>query len=258
MRSDDLLAAVFPDQVACQENRSGPIEPPDHPLVNETVLNCLHEAMDLDGLIGIVEAMDRGEIRAVAVETPAPSPMSHELLNANPYAFLDDAPLEERRARAVSLRRTDPDLASGLGSLDPAAIQEVRRQAWPEARDADEAHDALLTLCLLPEADAAGWQPLLDALVAGSSGADWCDRALLARIHRLSLGRLRKEIEAVSPVGFLRFLLHWQHAQPRTQLHGRDGVLEIIRQLEGLELPGPAWERDVLPTRISDYDPTDL
>ncbi len=107
MRSDDLLAAVFPDQVACQENRSGPIEPPDHPLVNETILNCLHEAMDLDGLIGIVEAMDRGEIRAVAVETPAPSPMSHEILNANPYAFLDDAPLEERRARAVSLRRTD-------------------------------------------------------------------------------------------------------------------------------------------------------
>src|SRR5437870_1560456 len=167
MRSDDLLAAVFPDQVACQENRSGPIEPPDHPLVNETILNCLHEAMDLDGLIGIVEAMDRGEIRAVAVETPAPSPMSHELLNANPYAFLDDAPLEERRARAVSLRRTDPELAGGVGALAPAAIEEVREQAWPDVRDADELHDHLLSIGLLPEEDAAAWGDFVEELFGG-------------------------------------------------------------------------------------------
>src|SRR6185503_12905238 len=135
-------------------------------LVDETVANCLHEAMDVDGLRAVLARIEGGEIRTVAVETPAPSPMSHEILNANPYAFLDDAPLEERRARAVSLRRTDPDLASGLGALDLAAIDEVRRQAWPEARDADEVHDALLTLWWLPEADAAGWLAPLEALVA--------------------------------------------------------------------------------------------
>jgi len=361
MRAEDLLAAVFPAQLACGDNGPRLLEPPDHPLVNETVDNCLHEAMDVDGLRGVLEAIEAGRIRALAVETPAPSPMSHEILNANPYAFLDDAPLEERRARAVSLRRMDPDLASGLGSLDPAAIDEVRRQAWPEARDADEVHDALLTLCWLPERDATGWHVPLEALIAarrasvasagslrafvaaervqwvraalpaasftpetpplpnlrapadaeeaaveivrgwmsvlgpltaanlverlglppafvegalarleaegqvlrgtfnaGSTGDDWCDRALLARIHRLTLGRLRREIEAVPPAELVRFLLHWQHVHPGTELHGRDGVLEVIRQLEGVELPGPAWERDVLPARVADYDPSDL
>jgi ATP-dependent Lhr-like helicase len=361
MRAEDLLAAVFPAQLACADNGPRLVDPPDHPLVNETLDNCLHEAMDTEGLGRVLEAIDGGSIRTLCAETPAPSPMSHEILNANPYAFLDDAPLEERRARAVSLRRTDPDLAGGLGSLDPAAIREVCREAWPEARDADEVHDALLTLGMLPEGEGAGWQSFLDALLAvgrvtvaqsgasrffvaaeramwvrkaipqvvfspappaiagvrepadedealveivrgwmsvagpttagalaerltlpparieaalarleaegqmlrgsflpGSSGGDWCDRALLARIHRLTLGRLRKEIEPVSPAEFLRFLLHWQHAQPGTRLNGRDGLLEIIRQLEGLELPGPAWERDVLPARIADYDPSDL
>ena len=361
MRAEDLLAAVFPAQVACGDNGPRHIDPPDHPLVNETIDNCLHEAMDAEGLRRVLQAIEAGRIRTLAVETPAPSPMSHEILNANPYAYLDDAPLEERRARAVSLRRVDPDLASGLGSLDPAAIDEVRRQAWPEARDADEVHDALLTLCWLPESEAGEWRPLLEALVAagrvtvascdeasafvaaeraawvraaipevafapepspvagarepadrddafveivrgwmsvigptsaaglaarlglppprleaslarleadgqvlsgtftpGSSGGEWCERALLARIHRLTLGRLRKEIEAVSPADFVRFLLHWQHLQPGAQLHGRDGVLEVVRSLQGLELPGPAWERDVLPARVADYDPTDL
>jgi ATP-dependent helicase Lhr and Lhr-like helicase len=361
MRAEDLLAAVFPAQVACGDNGPRLIEPPDHPLVNETIDNCLHEAMDADGLRRVLQAIDEGRIRTLAVETPAPSPMSHEILNANPYAYLDDAPLEERRARAVSLRRVDPELASGLGSLDPEAIEEVRRQAWPDARDADEVHDALLTLCWLPVADAGEWQPLLDALVAagrtsvatfgdarayvaaeradwlrtalpsvvfssqppaipgargpagpdeafveivrgwmsavgpvtaaglaerlglpqarieaslarleadgqvmngtftaGSTGGEWCERGLLARIHRLTLGRLRKEIEAVSPAQAMRFLLQWHHAQPGAQLHGRDGVLEVIRMLEGVELPGPAWERDVLPARVAHYDPTDL
>jgi ATP-dependent Lhr-like helicase len=361
MRAEDLLSAVFPAQLACADNGPRLLEPPDHPLVNETVDNCLHEAMDAEGLRGVLEAIEAGRIRTLAVETPAPSPMSHEILNANPYAFLDDAPLEERRARAVSLRRTDPDLASGLGSLDPTAIDEVRRQAWPDARDADEVHDALLTLCLLPERDAAGWHVPLEALVAagraslasggsfrvfvaaervqwvhaalptvsfapeipplpglrgpadaeeaaveivrgwmsvigpvtaaelgerlglptarvesalvrleadgqvmqgsfspGSTGRDWCDRGLLARIHRMTLGRLRREIEAVSPAEFMRFLLQWQHLHPGMQLHGRDGVLEVIRQLGGIELPGPAWERDVLPARVADYDPSDL
>ncbi len=366
MRAEDLLAAVFPAQLACGDNaRPGPIDPPDHPLVDETLDNCLHEAMDTEGLRNLLERIDRGEIRTVAVETPSPSPMSHEILNANPYAFLDDAPLEERRARAVSLRRTDPDLASGIGALDPRAVDEVRRQAWPEARDADEVHDALLTLCLLPEEEAREWRAPIEALAAAgrvtratfdgaahyvaaersvlvrralpetrfspeppeirsprepeetdacfreivrgwmssvgptttrrlverlslpagrievalaaleaegqvlrgdfSAGVEraegeieWCERGLLARIHRLTLGRLRREIEPVSVADLLRFLFQWQHAERGARLHGRDGIVEIVRQLEGLELPGPAWERDVLPARVEEYDPGDL
>ncbi len=390
MRAEDLLAAVFPAQLACGDNHPGPIEPPDHPLVNETLGNCLHEAMDLDGLQAILARIESGAIRTLAVETAAPSPMSHEILNANPYAYLDDAPLEERRARAVSLRRTDPDLAAGIGALDAEAIAEVRRQAWPDARDADDVHDALLTLGMLPEREAEAWLPWLRELIASgrvtrfgvrelapalgweggdtppqpsppqsggkpphsiyvaaervalvrlllpdasvdppllplalsprervedahaaalavargwmesigpttaaalaerlgltaasieaallqleadgavlrgqfSAGAgdavEWCERGLLARIHRLTLGRLRREIQAVTPADFMRSLFTWQHAQPAAQLHGRDGVRQIIAQLEGLELPGPAWERDVLPVRIADYDPADL
>jgi ATP-dependent Lhr-like helicase len=364
MRAEDLLAAVFPAQLACGDNRQGPIEPVDHPLVNETLANCLHEAMDVDGLRGVLQRIEDGSIRTIAVETAAPSPLSHEILNANPYAFLDDAPLEERRARAVSLRRTDPDLAAGIGALDPEAIAEVRRQAWPQVRDADEAHDALLTLCVLPEEEVGGWLPYLEELLStgranklrpddsessrrwfvaaervelvraavpaavfcpqpialsqspseepevdivrgwmdcigpttvadlaarlpltptridaalarlesdgavlrgrfsaavdSSESVEWCERGLLARIHRLTLGRLRKEIEAVTPADFLRFLFRWQHVQAGQQLHGRDGIRQVIAQLQGLELPGPAWERDVLPARVANYDPSDL
>ncbi|MGH2453679.1 MAG: DEAD/DEAH box helicase [bacterium] len=366
MRSDDLLAAVFPDQVACQDNHAGPIIPPDHPLVNETIENCLHEAMDIDGLRQVLTAIERGEIRAIAAETPAPSQMSHEILNANPYAFLDDAPLEERRARAVTLRRTDVDLAGGWGALDPDAIAAVRAQAWPDVRDADELHDFLLTVGLLPPDDAQPWQPFIDALredrrvsrvtwqgpegerqafvaaerlplaeaLCGSlqldppisappgvrqfteddaavtvvqgwlealgpvtAGAlasriglsastveialaalegkgvvlrgrftketppevtEWCERRLLARIHRLTLGRLRQEIEPVSTADFMRFLLRWQHLAPGTQLHGRDGLAAVIGQLQGLELPAPAWESSVLSGRVARYEPADL
>src|SRR5574341_525337 len=149
MRAEDLLAAVFPEQVQCQDNHAGPVIPPDHPLVNETILNCLHEAMDLNGLLDVARRIEEGQIRTVAVETPVPSAMSHEILNANPYAFLDDAPLEERRARAVTLRRTDPDLAGGIGALDPEAIAVVRSQAWPDLRDTEELHDWLLTVGVL-------------------------------------------------------------------------------------------------------------
>jgi len=366
MRADDLLAAVFPGQVACQDNHAGPIIPPDHPLVNETIRNCLREAMDVDGLREILMAIERGEIRAVAVETPAPSLMSHEILNANPYAFLDDAPLEERRARAVSLRRTDADLAEGWGSLDPEAIALVRSQAWPDVRDADELHDFLLTVGVLPVQDAEPWQPVAEGLLAtrraavaswegpegthqglvaaerlpmvqavlGSLSLDppitappgvriftedeaattivqgwleavgpttaralssrigvsastveialaalegrgavlrgrftkeappdeteWCDRRLLARIHRLTLGRLRQEIEPVTTADFVRFLLRWQHLAPGTQLHGREGLATVIGQLQGLELPAPSWEQWVLPGRVARYDPADL
>ncbi|MGH6630443.1 MAG: ATP-dependent DNA helicase, partial [Burkholderiales bacterium] len=143
MRAEDLLAAVFPEQVMCQDNRSGPVELPDHPLVKETIGDCLHEAMDLDGLKEILTRIDNGAIETLAIDTPAPSPMAHEILNANPYAFLDDAPLEERRARAVSLRRIDPWLGREFGQLDAAAIAQVCQQAWPEARNADELHDLL-------------------------------------------------------------------------------------------------------------------
>jgi len=368
MRADDLLAAVFPAQVACQDNHGGPVEPVDHPLVNETIANCLHEAMDVDGLRAVIAAIERGEIRTVAVDTPVPSPLCHEILSANPYAFLDEAPLEERRARAVALRRTDPDLARGVGALDQAAIDEVRAQAWPDVRDAHELHDALLSLVLLPASSAKNWSSLAEELIrngratrahdpggsgealvaaermllvraalpgarfdpeisppppargeaeaptrAGAiraivqgwmehigptTGADlaarlglpesevnialvelegrgvvlrgrftpgaaaevteWCDRRLLARIHRLTIGRLRREIEPVSAADFIRFLLRWQHAYPGTQLHGRQGVLRVIGQLQGLELPAPAWERDVLPARIAHYNPADL
>ena len=151
MRADDLLAAVFPDQAACAENLEGEIRIPDHPLVNETIDNCLHEAMDLDGLIAILRRMEEGTLRTVAIDTPEPSPFSHEILNANPYAYLDDAPLEERQLQAAfNWRSLPPADAANLGGLDPAAIAEVSEQSWPVVRDADELHDALLTLVVLP------------------------------------------------------------------------------------------------------------
>ncbi|MDE0029241.1 MAG: DEAD/DEAH box helicase [Deltaproteobacteria bacterium] len=369
MRAEDLLGAVFPDQVMCQDNRAGPVDLPDHPLTRETLENCLREAMDVDGFKETLERLGRGEIATVTVETPAPSPMAHEILNANPYAFLDDAPLEERRARAVALRRTDPDLAQGIGALSPEALAEVTAQAWPDIRDPDELHDLLLTVILLPVRDAEPWQRYAKELMAArrvtvaepvrgegtpfyvaaerlaeakavmgdfrmtppvtspdaakpevvpspdealrltvqgwmeisgpitaeglaartglglesveraltalevsgvvlqgrfspGAGADapveWCERRLLSRIHRLTLGRLRREIQPVSGADFIRFLLRWQHAQPGAQLHGRDGVHQVIRQLQGMELPAPAWEQHVLPARIAAYDPAEL
>src|SRR5205823_7741869 len=145
MRSDDLLAAVFPDQAACGDNMVGnEIHIPDHPLVTETIRDCLHEAMDINGLRALLDAIGSGEIRTVAVDTAEPSPLSHEILNANPYAYLDDAPLEERRARAVQMRRTMGGDATEIGALDPAAIEEVFSESWPVVRDPDELHDALL------------------------------------------------------------------------------------------------------------------
>jgi len=145
MRADDLMAAVFPDQAACPENLTGEVRIPDHPLVRETVDNCLHEAMDLDGLKALLESILDGRVATLAIDTPEPSPFSHEILNANPYAFLDDAPLEERRTRAVQMRRTLPaDYEAGAGALSPDAIAQVAAEAWPPMRDADELHDACL------------------------------------------------------------------------------------------------------------------
>lgn len=333
MRSDDLLAAVFPDQVACAENLTGPIRIPDHPLVNETIANCLDEAMDLNGLESVLRGIESGEIRTVCLDTPEPSVFGHEILNANPYAYLDDAPLEERRARAVRLRRTLPaDALDGTGILDPTAIAQVAAESWPEVRDADELHDALLTLVILPpmtewslffgELEAAGraslifrkeqpfWVPTekrelaedvvtilrgwmesigpatVSALAERLAFADeaieialvqletegqvlrgrftqsqanpkieWCNRRVLARIHRTTLGRLRREIEPVTASQFHAFLTRWQHVAPGSLLHGADGVLEIIRQLQGHEVPSAAWESQILSSRVARYEP---
>ena len=359
MRADDLLAAVFPDQAACQENIVGDIRIPDHPLVNETIKDCLHEAMDLGGLKDLIEQIATGKLKTVAIDTPEPSPFSHEILNANPYAYLDDAPLEERRARAVQMRRTiGPDTA-GVGALDPAAIAEVAAESFPVARDAEELHDALLTLVVAPPVreweeffgtlresgrstvlSAGGanfWvaaerlrtarllypesliDPAIDdydrtsttdqetaatetlrgwlessgpqtqssltqrfALPAGvleaallrleaegqilrgrftaaaavhGSEIEWCNRRVLARIHRMTLGRLRREIEPVNARDFMRFLYHWQHLKPGSQLHGPDGALHVVKQLQGYEISAAAWEGEVLRRRIGKYAP---
>ncbi len=355
MRADDLMAAVFPDQAACAENLSGPVRIPDHVLVRETIDNCLREAMDLDGLMTVLKDVESGAIRTCAIDTPEPSPFCHEILNANPYAYLDDAPLEERRARAVTLRRTTrSDAEGGAGILDQAAIAEVTESAWPLVRDADELHDALATLVALPPvaewnewfeelvsqrrattlrpSGAAFWvcaerldlarvaypdaalepqiasvppaQPLpermedaLAEIVRGwleSSGPvtvvelaerfavdaasiemalirletegqvlrgrfrggldeEWCNRRILARIHRLTLGTLRREIEPVSTADYVRFLFRWQHVAPASRLHGIDGTLHVIRQLEGYEIPAAAWEASILPARVAGY-----
>jgi ATP-dependent Lhr-like helicase len=325
MRADDLLAAVFPDQVACAENLTGEIRIPDHPLVNETIANCLEEAMDLKGLINILDRIASGSLRTVAIDTPEPSPFCHEILNANPYAYLDDAPLEERRTRAVIIRRTlSSDDAGGIGALDPAAIAQVAEESWPVVRDPDELHDALLTLIMLPPVEqwayffdqlrAKGRASLIDGhwvaterldklgdfvpIIRGwmdsigpttslalaerlrlppveveialahleaegqilrgswcSSDTEFCHRRIVARIHRLTLGRLRKEIEPVTAADFMRFLCRWQHMAQGTQLHGVDGLFQILKQLQGYEIPAAAWESVVLPKRVVDYDP---
>src|SRR5207248_1774623 len=212
---------------ACQENIVGDIQIPNHPLVNEVMKDVLTEAMDIDGLKRVLRDMNEGRIRCIAVDTPVPSQFSHEILNANPYAYLDDAPLEERRARAVEMRRMLPEsVLEEVGKLDPAAINQVRSEAWPDVRDADELHDVLHTLVAL----VTDWMSHIDptscdelGLLLGieepevekamlrleASGAvlrrkftsaapsaghpsrqanhEWCDRHLLARIHRLTV-----------------------------------------------------------------------
>jgi ATP-dependent helicase Lhr and Lhr-like helicase len=378
IRSDDLLASVFPDVAACQENIQGDIQIPDHPLVKEVMKDVLTEAMDIEGVRELLQRMEDGRIRCIAVDTPVPSQFSHEILNANPYAYLDDAPLEERRARAVEMRRILPEsVLEEVGKLDPAAIEQVRQESWPDVRDADELHDVLHTLFAFPasaQAEQTGqvgtgalarsversstmWQPLFqhlrsqnravaalvdnrhywiaterakafaavfpnavfetvptdipqsipssdDAILAMVTGwmghlgpvtapalgellgvpaseieksllrmeasggilrgkftdprmleTEWCDRRLLARIHRLTVATLRKQIEPVTPAQFMRWLLRWQHVAPESQLQGERATLEVLRQLEGFEIPANAWERQVLAKRVADYDP---
>ena len=344
MEADDLLAAAFPDAAACLENIPGDREVPDHPLVRQAVDDCLHEVMDVDRLAGVLEALRSGRIRSIARDLPEPSPLAAEILNARPYAFLDDAPLEERRAQAVYTRRAfEPSTADDLGALDVAAIARVRDEAWPDVRDADELHDALLTSGFLTEAegmrgrDGNSWVPLFAELLlshraralqatrgsemlwiaaerAGDLGdtrellrgrlgvvgpataaelatplgapvsdveaalvgleadgvvlrgrftrreamppeMEWCDRRLLARIHRYTLNRLRAEIEPVSASDLMRFLFAWQHVDPEYRVGGLDGLGSVIAQLDRFAVPAAAWEADVLAARCDEYDP---
>jgi ATP-dependent Lhr-like helicase len=360
MESEDLVAAVFPDQLACPENLVGDREIPDHPLVNQTIADCLVEAMDFPGLKQVLEGMEAGHFTLVARDTSEPSPLCHEVLNARPYAFLDDAPLEERRTRAVITRRgLDVKTAEEFGKLDQAAIDLVREQAWPDPENADELHDALLVMNAVPKREAGktrDWAadfaklveagratvinekllvaservPLVEAAFPGatadpgvtppererartwtredairelvrgrlevvgpttatdlaaaigsaqsdielalaalehegfvlrgkfSSGVEaieWCERRLLARIHRYTLDRLRKEIEPVSPADFLRFLFKWQRVATGSRGEGPEGLAAILDLLDGYELAAGAWESEVLPARLTDYDP---
>src|SRR5437016_6198915 len=169
MAAEDLLALVFPDQLACAENLTGPIEVPAHPLVSQTVRDCLEEAMDLRGLEALLQSIERGERHLIAREMTEPSPLAAEILTAKPYAFLDDAPAEERRTLAVMNRRfLDAESAADLGKLDMAAIERVRGEAWPQAENADELHDALMQLgfVTIEEGRKNDWQGLFDELLS--------------------------------------------------------------------------------------------
>jgi ATP-dependent Lhr-like helicase len=310
MYAEDLLQAVFPDAVACQDNLQGAREVPDHPLVNQALRDALEEAVDLPGLQRQLKRLHAGDIRTFARDTPEPSVLSHELLNSAVYTFLDDAPLEERRTRAVYARRaTEMRSAEDLGALDPAAIERVRKEAWPVANSADEMYDALMVAGYVKESElephwlslltelgpralkkGEAWfayerladdpveleasrlevlgpvaepeNPLLLALEGegrilrgrfSSNDLEWCDRRLLARIHRYTIHALRSEIEPVSAADFLRFLLHWQHVGSEDLLRDVEGLAAVVAQLEGFELAAVGWEHDVLPARVADY-----
>jgi len=366
MEADDLMAAVFPALAACQENApGGPVVIPDHVLVRQTLLDCLHEAMDVDGLVSLLRAMEAGAVRVHFVDSTEPSVLAHEILNGKPYTFLDDAPLEERRTRAVQLRRGLPLHAESLGRLDDAALERVRAEAAPDVRGPEELHDLLLSAVVWrPQDDYAPWfvtladsgraarATVVDSSGAGGAGAtielwcaserrgwveaafpgvvfhpdrapdapagaevpdadvvsaetvrghlevtgpvtvpalaartglaetrvkvglgrleaegfamrgcfdpgvedeQWCARRLLARIHAYTQHRLRREIEPVTAQELMRFLLRWQHVAPGTQRQGRAGVLAVVDQLQGFEIPAGAWEEAVLPARVEGY-----
>jgi ATP-dependent Lhr-like helicase len=362
IQAEDLLSVVFPDQLACLENIKGDREIPNHPLVSQTISDCLHDAMAIDDLEKLLVDLEAGRIHVHARDLTEPSPLAQEILNARPYAFLDDAPLEERRTQAVISRRwLDPATAADLGTLDLQAIERVKQEAAPEVQNADEMHDALVLLGTLTDTEVQpAWQSLLEALMqdsritcmklteqprilwvaaerlpqlqavfpdaeaappikvpaefvdswsrekalvelvrgkleglgpttsqslAGYLGVavadidnalatlesegfalrgrftpnadveEWCERRLLARIHRYTISRLRKEIEPVSSADYMRFLLSWQHLGSDEQLEGPQALLSVIEQLQGFEAPAAAWEGDILPARLTDYDP---
>jgi ATP-dependent helicase Lhr and Lhr-like helicase len=363
MGAEDLIGAVFPDQVACGENLVGEREIPDHPLVRQTLADCLGEAMDLQGLTRLLARIESGDIRIVCRDLTQPSPLALEVLSARPYAYLDDAPLEERRTQAVMSRRwLAPDVASDLGRLDSEAIARVRSEAWPAATNSDELHDALVWLgclsepeierepnwavwltelaaqkratrlllseepiwvtaerlpqfqALWPEATLApviaappayatriwsaedalieilrgrleGLGPatqqeicapldLAPSAIAAALAAleaegfalrgrftptaqadEWCERRLLARIHGYTVKRLRAEIEPVAARDFMRFLFTWQRVAADARMEGPDALDTIVGQLEAFEAPAGAWETEILPARITGYEP---
>ena len=369
MQSEDLLSLVFPDQLACLENIAGEREIPDHPLVNQAVADCLHEAMDIEQLEELQAAIAGGGMELVARDLREPSPFAEEIINARPYAFLDDAPLEERRTQAIRNRRwTTPEEAREFGALDASAIARVREEALPRVTDADELHDALDLVTFIDEEDGlrAGWADLLRTLIAhgratrirvagaaatrwiaaerlplwralfgpleahpelalppvltervwrrgealrevvrgrmevagpvsaatlarqigvpggdietallaletegavlrgeftGSGGEEWCERRLLARIHRYTISRLRREIEPLSFDDFVRFLFAWQSVPPLTTgsrgnaARGPEALLAVVHRLAGYEAAAAAWEEWILPARLPDYDP---
>jgi ATP-dependent helicase Lhr and Lhr-like helicase len=356
-RSEDLLASVFPQAAACFENIEGDIQIPDHPLVREVMQDVLQEAMDLEGLLGVLRGIQNGSIQCLAVDTPVPSQFAHELLNANPYAFLDEAGLEERRARAVALNTGIPSsVLEQPGRLDLAAIATVRSECWPDIRDHHELHDLLMSLIALPatmadvekaahwpgffsrlrldgRADMAqcgdvacwvatermpqahtlwgtetpthsereealrkcvqGWIQVLGPVTANQFSrmlsldagqvfaafialevqgllmrgsfeqplatedleTEWCERRILQRIHKLTIGGRRKQVEPVSPEAYYAWLLGWQHLAPQTQLTGEEGLLDALARLEGFEAPAVEWEKSILPARVANYDP---
>ncbi|NVZ38290.1 DEAD/DEAH box helicase [Pseudomonas sp. 21615526] len=356
MKSEDLIASVFPDQIACLENLAGEREVPEHPLVEQTLDDCLHEAMDSEGWLALLRRMERGEIRLISRDLPAPSPLAAEILSARPYTFLDDAPLEERRTQAVLNRRwSDPQSTDDLGALDAEAIAGVCEEAWPAPNGLDEMHEALMSLACIAESEVtvqwAEWLqaladggrasrlqigtgqavwvalerlscltaiypndlPLLpgfdepwtfdEALVEvlrarlsgfgpltlieiaaplalpvadvsqalarlesegyvlrgrfspGASAEQWCERHLLARIHRYTVKRLRREIEPVALQDFMRFLFDWQHLSNGTRGQGSAVLPQIVAQLEGYAAATSAWDSDLLSARIKDYAP---
>ncbi|HEY3915969.1 MAG TPA: helicase-related protein, partial [Verrucomicrobiae bacterium] len=346
MESENLLAAVFPDQLACLENIVGDREVPDHPLVKQTIEDCLTEAMDIEGLEALLRKIENSEAQCIARDLPEPSPLAHEILNARPYAFLDNAPLEERRTQAVYTRRaSDAAGGDGLGILDVGAIERVVEEAWPQSRSADELHEALLLLAVMTEEEIKRCSEdatnLLESLVAEKRAGrlpshpsfwvaterlplaqsayserktadalrellrgrmevigpvtvptlskyfdlpqseieaallglesegfilrgrfrphateiEWCDRRLLARIHRLTLNRLRAEIQPVTLENFQRFLLAWQRVDGEHRTEGVTGVETVLDLLDGMELAAAAWEPEVLALRVKDYTP---
>ncbi|MFZ0921381.1 MAG: DEAD/DEAH box helicase [Candidatus Dormiibacterota bacterium] len=192
LESDDIMGAVFPQLVACQnENPTGPVEPPDHPLVNQTMYDCLHEVMDVDSLRELVARIERKEVEISFRDTVEPSPLAHEIVNGRPYTFLDDAPLEERRSRAITLRRGLPVEARDLAALDPEAIARVRGEAAPDPRDHDELHDLLVAL--VAARPVASWEGWFDELVERgraltvSNGGEvfWCAMERAAGVEAL-------------------------------------------------------------------------
>lgn len=357
MKSEDLIASVFPDQIACLENLAGEREVPEHPLVEQTLDDCLHEAMDSEGWLALLRRMEHGEVRLISRDLPAPSPMAAEILSARPYTFLDDAPLEERRTQAVLNRRwSDPQSTDDLGALDADAIAGVREEAWPAPNGPDEMHEALMSLaCIADNEVTPQWATWLHALAQsgrayqlhthlhtrlwvaverlscvqtiypgnvpllpgfdepwtveeavtevlrarlggfgplslieiaaplalpvadvtqalarlehegyvlrghfspGATQEQWCERHLLARIHRYTVKRLRREIEPVALQDFMRFLFDWQHLSDGTRGQGSAMLPQIVGQFEGYAAATSAWDSDLLSARLKDYSST--